>query len=58
MFIAVLCTIAMILKQPKHPLTKSDSENMVYMYLMGHYLSMNKNEICRSVDKNKNCYIE
>jgi len=45
MFIAALYTIAKTWKQPKCPLTEEWIKKMWYIYTMGYYLAIKKNEI-------------
>ena len=45
MFIAALCTIAMIWKQPKCPLTNEWIKKVWYMYTMEYYSAMRWNGI-------------
>ena len=45
MFIAALVTIARIWKQPKCPLTDKWIKKMGYIYTMGYYSAVKKNEI-------------
>jgi hypothetical protein len=45
MFIAVLFTIAKLLKKPRCPTTNEKIKKMWYLYTMGFYLAMKKNEI-------------
>ena len=45
MFTAVLFTIAKTWKQPTYPLTEEWIKKMWYMYTMGYYSAIKKNEI-------------
>ena len=45
MFIAALSSIAKLWKEPKCPLISKWIKNIWYMYTMGYYLAMKKNEI-------------
>ena len=45
MFIAVLFTVAKTWKPPRYPLTDEWIKKMWYIYTMGYYSSINKNEI-------------
>ena len=45
MFIAALCTIAKTGKQPKCPSTEDWIKKMWYIYTMGYYLAIKKNEV-------------
>ena len=45
MFIAALFTIAKTWKQPKYPPTGERIKTMWYIYTMGHYSAIKKNEI-------------
>ena len=53
MFIATLSTIAKLWKKPKCPSTDKWVKKMWFIYTMGYYLAMRKNEnlsICNNVD--------
>jgi hypothetical protein len=45
MFIAALFTIAKLWKQPRYPTTDEWIKKMWYLYTMGFYAAMKKNEI-------------
>jgi hypothetical protein len=45
MFIAALFTIAKLWKKPRGPTTDEGIKKMWYLYTMGFYLAMKKNEI-------------
>ena len=45
MFIAMISTIAKLWKEPKCPSTDEWIKKMWFMYTMGYYLAMRKNEI-------------
>ena len=45
MFLAALSTIAKLWKEPKCPATDEWIKKMWFIYTMGYYLAMRKNEI-------------
>jgi hypothetical protein len=51
MFIAVLCTIAKLGKQPRCPTTDEQIKKMWYLYTMEFYSAMKKNEILSFTSK-------